>query len=128
MIEPSRRRWFQFGLRTMFVVVTMFAVWLGYYANWIRQRNLVRAEIVHFVDGTIAKEFVPLRHTMPWQLKLLGESPMVFFYIYAATDLPEEWARVDRIRKICPESHMVVMGVRDPQPSSFRRQLPARTH
>jgi hypothetical protein len=26
---PSRRRWFQFGLRTMFVAVSLFALWLG---------------------------------------------------------------------------------------------------
>jgi hypothetical protein len=41
MPTPPRRRWFQFGLRTMFVVVTVVAVWLGYQANWIRQRHSV---------------------------------------------------------------------------------------
>jgi hypothetical protein len=37
-----RRRWFQFGLRTMFVVVTLFAMalaWVGYSLNWVRQRQ-----------------------------------------------------------------------------------------
>ena len=36
---PTRRRWFQFGLGTMFLVVTLFAVWLAYEANWMRQRQ-----------------------------------------------------------------------------------------
>jgi len=33
-----RRRWFQFGLRTLFVSVTIFAVWLGWELKFIRER------------------------------------------------------------------------------------------
>jgi len=33
------RRWFQFSLGTMFVVVTAFNCWLGYELDWIRQRH-----------------------------------------------------------------------------------------
>ena len=39
---PPRRRWFQFGLRTMFVVVTVFAVWLGLELNYIHERKAMR--------------------------------------------------------------------------------------
>jgi hypothetical protein len=39
---PSRRRWYQFSLRTMFVVVTLVSIllgWVMYSLDWIRQRN-----------------------------------------------------------------------------------------
>lgn len=43
---PSRRPWYQFSLRTLFVVVALVSIplaWVGYSLNWIRQRReLVR--------------------------------------------------------------------------------------
>lgn len=39
MSTPPRRRWIQFGMRTMFVVVTAIAVWLGWELNYIRERR-----------------------------------------------------------------------------------------
>jgi hypothetical protein len=33
MARPSLRRWFQFSLRTFFVVVAVACLWLGYYAR-----------------------------------------------------------------------------------------------
>ena len=45
--RPTRRRWYRFSLRTLFVVVTVVCVWLGYSANWIRQRrNFLREEAI----------------------------------------------------------------------------------
>jgi hypothetical protein len=41
MDKPNPRRWFRFSLRTMFVLVTVVCVWLGYQLNWIRQRREV---------------------------------------------------------------------------------------
>jgi hypothetical protein len=39
MTPAPKRRWFQWSLRTLFVVVTVFACWLGYELNSIRQRK-----------------------------------------------------------------------------------------
>ncbi len=37
MTTPTaNRRWLRFSLRTLFVVVTVLCVWLGYELNWIR--------------------------------------------------------------------------------------------
>lgn len=33
------RRWFRFGLRTMFVVLTVFSLWLGWQAKIVRDRR-----------------------------------------------------------------------------------------
>jgi hypothetical protein len=40
-----RRRWFRFGLRTMFVVLTVISVWLGWQACWIQQRRAYLEEL-----------------------------------------------------------------------------------
>ncbi len=42
-IPAPKRRWFAFSLRILFVVVTVFACWLGYEWNWIRQRHEILA-------------------------------------------------------------------------------------
>jgi hypothetical protein len=36
---PTRRRWFQFGLGPMLLLVTVVAAFLAYHVNWIRQRR-----------------------------------------------------------------------------------------
>jgi hypothetical protein len=38
------RRWFQFGLQTMFVVVTLSAVFIAYNTHWMRQRHSYLAD------------------------------------------------------------------------------------
>jgi hypothetical protein len=34
--SPADRRWFQYSLRTLFIIVTVFAVWLGWELSIIR--------------------------------------------------------------------------------------------
>lgn len=43
-MTASKRRWFAYSLRTLFIVVTVFGCWLGYELNWIRQRHEFIAE------------------------------------------------------------------------------------
>lgn len=40
-VEPKkpRRRWFQFRLRTLLIVVPLLGCWLAYHLNWIRERH-----------------------------------------------------------------------------------------
>jgi hypothetical protein len=45
MTPLPKRRWFAFSLRTLFVVVTLVACWLGYELNWIRQRRDFAARV-----------------------------------------------------------------------------------
>lgn len=42
--RAPKRRWFRWSLRTLFVVVTVFAVWLGYYIDWIQRRHALIAK------------------------------------------------------------------------------------
>jgi hypothetical protein len=41
----ARRRWYQFGLRTMFVVVTAVAGWLSWELRYMQKRRDMRQEI-----------------------------------------------------------------------------------
>lgn len=45
MIPTPNRRWFRFSLRTLFVLVTVLCVWLGWYANLVGQRQSLLPEI-----------------------------------------------------------------------------------
>ena len=38
-LPAPRRRWFQFGLRTLFVLMTLVALWLAWELNFIRERQ-----------------------------------------------------------------------------------------
>jgi hypothetical protein len=39
MTAKPRRRWFSFSLRTLFVLVTLLSVWLGYELKIVRERR-----------------------------------------------------------------------------------------
>ena len=74
-LTPPR---FRFSLRTLFVVVTVVCVWLGYQVNWIRQRHAFLARDGAY--GTNIQEpagpWGPASEVTvdpPWGLWLLGE-------------------------------------------------------
>jgi hypothetical protein len=52
MSTAPRRRWYQFGIGTMLLLVTILAVWLGWELNYIRKRAafLVENERLSNVD------------------------------------------------------------------------------
>lgn len=65
-MNAPKRRWFRFGLRTLFVMVTVVGCWLGYHLNWIRERHayLGNSAAVHSRGSAAAA---------PLSLRLLGE-------------------------------------------------------
>ena len=87
-----RRRWFQFGLRTMFVVVALVAVFLGWELRLIRQRQAI-VQMVRERGGLATTTPSPL----PWR-RLLGDEEME---VYGFLDLSE--SEVHRIRYYFPE-------------------------
>ena len=67
-----RRRWLQFSLRTMFVVVTVFCVWMGFTAKRARdQREAVEA--IEALGGTVDYEHEVFEVVN--QLYVLGRPP-----------------------------------------------------
>ena len=54
MTPAPKRRW-TFTLRTLFVVVTVFGIWLGYEMNWIRERHAFLTRRAEFRDFLVKK-------------------------------------------------------------------------
>jgi hypothetical protein len=130
---PTRRRWFQFSLTTMFVVVAVFAVWLGYYANWASQRAAIRNHSGPLKFHCFAvKNGGPFHEPLenpPGLLWLFGEKTHAPYTIFFHSDEPG-WSRnknnrrplteaeqleFERIKRLFPESAstMVVHALKD---------------
>ena len=68
---PARRR-FQFRLRTVFVVVTLLAVWMGWQAHIVRHRK-------EMLDWMIARQWAVVElgpdqsPSLPWHRRLMGD-------------------------------------------------------
>jgi len=72
MTHAPKRRWFRFSLRTLFVVVTVIACWLGWSLNWMRDRAEARAWIQEH-GYLVPRELVPRPVAAPWGLRLFRE-------------------------------------------------------
>jgi hypothetical protein len=78
MNNKPRRRWYQFSLRTMFVltiVVSIPLAWVGYSLNWIRQRReAIRCGYV--IKSPWSRVLARNGSNMPdapWALRIFGE-------------------------------------------------------
>jgi protein-S-isoprenylcysteine O-methyltransferase Ste14 len=113
MTAPPRR-WFRFSLRTLFVVVTLVGLWLGYYLNWMQQRREARAWLdCQFIGGS----FGPIQSdpsAFPWGLRLLSEERRSFILMrHEPTEHdwkkrpPEEYLRLmEKVRRLFPEAEV----------------------
>ena len=102
-MTAPKRRWFRFSLRTMFVVVTVLCVWLGYQLNWIRQR---RDFYVRY-NGRFTTE--PFNGSAPGVLWLFGETGWPHMGLKVqSTDMDSlteaDWQLVRRARQLFPEA------------------------
>lgn len=109
---PTRRRWFRFSLRTMFVVVTVVAAgmsWLEYQRDIVEER---RQTIKHISSVASSTTFVlfgcaesnwmaEVRSDIPWAWRLLG-AQAVWKITLDSDDFSE--ADVERFSKLFPES------------------------
>jgi hypothetical protein len=108
------KRWFHWSLRTMFVVVTVLCLWMGYQLNWIRQRNhaLTSGDVV--VDGDPFSFFGPNREVKsPSLLWLFGERGYGRLSMPLVTPPVDEGqleltgvdaAEAERLKRLFPES------------------------
>lgn len=102
-----RRRWFRYSLRTMLVVVTVFAVWLGWELKFVRERKA-------FLDWTIEERHI-IRFThfdgpapaVPFWRRWLGDAPV------QSVMLPHGSSEADLIRaqSLFPEAFEI--GIED---------------
>jgi len=105
--QPTRRRWFQFGLRGLLIAVTVSGFVLGflaYAASWARQRD-------HFLstaETTWAGSNFPTKRP-PWPLRVLTlggilriRGCFVVEELYFFDEEPQ--ATLDRARLLFPEA------------------------
>ena len=45
MTSSPKRRWFRFSLRTLFIAMTVFCLWLGWNVQIVHERNAMRHKI-----------------------------------------------------------------------------------
>jgi hypothetical protein len=96
MAAPPGRRRFRFGLRAMFVAVTLLAIWLGWNVHQVRNREKMRLYIVS--QGGVIGNGTPVRpwKTLPWTWSILGAEPV------ATIDLTAVEFSDDDVRHIEP--------------------------
>jgi hypothetical protein len=99
-----RRRWLSFSLRTLFVAVTVFACWLGWELNIVRERKAVHAQIRQY-RGAFSTPTKP-----SWRNRWLGDAE------YEAVILrsPVSQAIRDRAKHAFPETVFVYEPDYDP--------------
>jgi len=72
MITAPKRRWFRYSLRTLFVVVTLFACWLGWNPSRIRERERVMKVVLSYGGSTATLPDSYRTGRLPLSWRLLG--------------------------------------------------------
>ena len=116
---PTRRRWFQFSVGTLLLLVTVFAVWLGWELKFIRDRQAWLRENAVLVDPEMRPDDVfpggsyvimpPLRlppryeASIPTWRKWLGDEAVPWIIE------GEDWTDIDRARavRLFPEAKLI---------------------
>src|SRR5262245_43460203 len=103
-----RRRWFRFGLRTMFVIVTAFSLWLGWQAKIVLDRREALDELraagcsTMFADEAFLEE--PARWnrvelpSVPIWRRWLGDRPVAWINCWGSDD-----SKRTRMKSLFPE-------------------------
>lgn len=111
MVARPRRTWFRFSLRSLFVLVTLVGVWLGYQMSIVRERQALLASIV--ARGGIVTETDPSAARMPdiedipWYRRILGDRAVAS--IGMGAEIPSGVAypaTVGRVLRAFPEAEV----------------------
>ncbi len=102
-MTAPHHRW-SYSLRALFVVVTLFACWLGYQLNWIRERHALLGGPVPSNTTTLRDKGILVcqdgEANAPLELRLLGERGCYAILTRLRASDPE----LARIRELFPES------------------------
>lgn len=90
------RRWFRYSLRTMFVVVTVFAVWLGWELKFVNARRNFPG------TALMSRETEEGQHPPFWR-RWLGDEAVSAWYF--PNNAPDDL--LSRARELFPESRII---------------------
>src|SRR5690242_447185 len=121
-MTAPKRRWFRFSLRTLFVLLTLVACWLGYELNWIRLRHAaLTSGIVEEANDPFAG--LPQTTAAPGMLWLFGENGYVGLSmpLLGEETTPEEDELLTALEELFPEASIGVSWREDqPAPKPHR--------
>ena len=105
MIETKpKRRWFRFSLRTLFVLVAIVSVplgWVAYQYKWISDRH----EALQWVVNGQCCAWVLSPSEIPWRLRLFGESQSAnCIDVIEELVKPDEKFRIQQLKDLFPET------------------------
>ena len=138
---PTPRRWFRFSLRTLFVLLTVFGVWLGVQVKWIRDRHAALAWIATsgyswvVPYGFSAEDFVakpapddPCYTRAPWSIRMLHESGIARIRIYRSEsgetfDYQSVDEKLRELKRLFPEADIAAKPLTD-ELKEFRAKRP----
>jgi hypothetical protein len=127
MTPTTPRRWFQYGLRTMFVVVTVFGValgWIGMQFKWKHEREralhwllpIRERQIAHLSGRTIpqANGLALSNAGVPvsWRLKVLGVRGVERIEVFEDSVGTRGGYSLDELRILFPEARVVSVDAR----------------
>jgi hypothetical protein len=92
---PHNRRYFQFSLRTLFALMTILCIWLGYQLNWIRERHKALEELQQ--SRVVFDAYKPA----PWSIRLIERGVPC---IAVDPDVARDAQKVGRLKRLFPEA------------------------
>jgi hypothetical protein len=129
---PPRRR-FYFSLRTLFVMVTILGVvlgWLGVQLKWMHDRSEALRWIADFRARQLAAESGSVLPPMkgewvshasvkaPWSLEILGETGVERLEVYQGWLNSDSRYSLNELRSLFPEAEVKASAARRDQTSS----------
>ena len=133
MTAPTHRRRFRFSLRTLFVVVTILSLalgWLGVQLKWIHDRHEALRWIADFRERALAAEsgrvVPPMKGEWvsnagvkaPWSLEILGETGVERLEVYQDWLNSDSQYSLDELRSLFPEAEVRAAATRPEQTGS----------
>lgn len=101
-VTPSGA-WRQISLRMMFVIITLFACYLGYHANVVHGRRRVRQRYDEYSAVQFSHTIYGAKRQIPWTRRLMGDSAVrsIYLHRYTGRVTPEE---VELLQQTFPEA------------------------
>lgn len=117
MFGEPRRRWFRFSLRTLFIVLTLAGLWIGWNYDRVRKRE----EMLRYLNGSggagtpgqvdvldpARAGYRPPWKKLPWTWRVLGAEPVETIHLYAKFNEKDRWY----IEHLFPEADLVDQSV-----------------